>query len=124
MGISIYYTARRSTALSELEREAVSKVVHRYSVADQINEFDRTGSGWSGEDFCLYVPPFDSPDTILEGATKLPSHTEEELRIAVEHWCRALSEIHRIVPDADWHVHVDDEDIEWSHEQQAFDPFK
>ena len=124
MSVSIYYTVCRSTALTEQEQEAVKEVVSRYSVADKVEEYLQTGSGWRGEDFCLYTPPFDSPDTILEGATKLPGHTDDAAWTAVLHWCKALSEIRHILPDAKWHVHVDDDDIEWNEEQRAFDPSK
>ena len=124
MSVSIYYSARRPTALTEQEQKAVKEVVSRYSVADQVEEYLQTGSGWRGEDFCLYSPPFDSPDTILEGATKLPGHTDDAAWIAVLHWCKALSEIRRVLPNADWHVHVDDYDIGWDEQQQAFDPSK
>src|SRR5215831_1722933 len=122
MGISIYYAARRKVVLSETERRAVEGVVSRYSVRDRIEEYHRTGSGWNGEDFCLYDPPFDSPDIILEGATRLPDHDEDVFWVAVRHWCEALSEIRRLLPAAEWHVHVDDLDIFWDAERQAFDP--
>ncbi len=124
MGVSIYYAAHRSTALTEREQNAVKEVVSRYSVADQVEEYLQTGSGWRGEDFCLYQPPYDSPDTILEGATKLPGHSDDAMWTAVLHWCRALSEIRRILLDAVWDVHVDDHYIAWDDNQQAFDPSK
>jgi hypothetical protein len=77
---------------------------------------------WNGEDFCLYQPPFDSPDTVLEGATRLPDQDEDIFWVAVRHWCQALSEIRRLLPDAEWDVHVDDLDIFWDAERQVFDP--
>jgi hypothetical protein len=124
MSVSIYYSARRSTALTEQEQEAVRDVISRYSVADQVEEYLQTGYGWRGEDFCLYAPPFDSSDTILEGATKLPGHTDDAMWTAILHWCKALSEIRHILLDAVWDVHVDDDDIVWNDQQQAFDPSK
>jgi hypothetical protein len=36
MGVSIYYTAKRDTALSDEERSAIAGVIQRYSVDDQI----------------------------------------------------------------------------------------
>lgn len=122
MGISIYYEARRTAGLTDREREAVDEVVRRYSVEDRIEESNRTGYGWNGEDFCLYEQPFDSPGTILEGATRLPDQDEDIFWVAVQHWCEALSEIRRLLPDAEWHVHVDDLDIFWDADRQAFDP--
>jgi hypothetical protein len=122
MGISIYYAAHRPVPLTQGEREAVDEIVRRYSVADRIDDYHRTGLGWNGEDFCLYDPPFDTPDTVLEGATRLPDQDEEVFWVAVRHWCEALSEIRRLLPDADWHVHVDDLAIFWDIGRQAFDP--
>ena len=122
MGISIYYSVTRSTPLTEQEREAVQAVAARYSVGDQFEEHHRTGIGWEGEDFCLYAPPFDSPETILEGATKLPMNSEDVFWEAIQHWCRALSEIRHLLDDADWHVHIDDHEIRWDEQLSAFDP--
>ena len=89
MGVSIYYTARRSRDMSESEREAIMEVVRGHSVANEIDEYSQSGSGWNGEDFILYSPPFDSPDTILEGATKLPDQTDDATWTAIRHWCKA-----------------------------------
>lgn len=75
MGISIYYEARRPGGMTERERQAIEAIVSRDSVEDRLEEHHGTGSGWNGEDFCLYEPPFDSPATILEGATCLPDQS-------------------------------------------------
>ena len=122
MGISIYYEARRPGGMTKPEQDAVEEIVRRFSVANRIEEYHRTGSGWNGEDFCLYDPPFDSPETIVEGATRLPDQDEEVFWVAVRHWCEALSKIRRLLPDAEWHVHVDNLDIFWDAERQVFDP--
>jgi hypothetical protein len=121
MGISIYYAATRSYCLSEEEQQAVDAVADKYSIRSQIEEYDRAGVAWNGEDFCLYDPPLSSPETILEGATKLPDASEKAFWDAVQHWCRALSAIRRLLPDAEWHVHIDDLDITWDEERQEFD---
>jgi hypothetical protein len=121
VGVSIYYTARRSIALSQSEQDAIQEIVSRYSVIDQIEQHLQTGRGWSGEDFCIYDPPLDSPDMILDGATKLPCE-ELALSPAIQHWCRALSELRRLLPDAEWRVHVDDFDVHWDQAQHVFDP--
>ena len=122
MSVSIYYLARRDTPLNESEEKRIAVVVGGYSVAAEIEEYGRTGSGWSGEDFGLYEAPFDAPDTVVEGSTKLPLDSEEAFEEAVRHWCRALSELRRIIPDADWHVHIDDYTIEWDEASRSFDP--
>jgi hypothetical protein len=122
VGVSIYYTARRSVALSQSEQDAVREIVSRYSVNEQIEQYLQTEKGWSGEDFCLYCPPLDSPDMILDGATKLPRE-EETLSSAIQHWCRVLSELRCLLSDAEWRVHVDDFDVHWDHARHVFDPF-
>jgi hypothetical protein len=122
MSVSIYYTARRRCELSMAEQAGIARVIDRYSVKEQIEEYHRTGVGWNGEDLCLYAPPFDSPDVMIEGATKLPNTTEDVFWDAVRHWCQALSEIRRVLPDAVWDVHVDDHEIPWDELRQEFDP--
>ena len=62
------------------------------------------------------------PDVIFEGATGLPDNSEEALWTGLQHWCNALTEIRHALPDAEWHVHVDDHDIPWDPAAQAFDP--
>jgi len=122
MGISMYYTVSRPYELSKVEQNELEGVIKRYSVKERIDESHRTGVGWNGEDFCLYGPPFESPETILQGATRLPDSNDEVLWTAVKHWCQALSEMRRLLFDAVWHVHVDDHDLEWNEERQEFDP--
>jgi hypothetical protein len=120
VSISIYYSARRSTPLTEPEERAVAAIVARYSVADEVEEYHLTGTGWAMEDFSLYDPPIDTADRVLEGATKLPLNTEDDFWTAIQHWCRALSELRRSIPDCVWHVHVDDLEIEWDEKSQSF----
>ncbi len=110
--------------MADAERMAIEEVVEKYSVKEQIEEYHHTGTGWQGDDFCVYDEPFDSPDTIFEGATKLPDDSEDSMWEAVQRWCNALSEIRRILPDADWQVHVDDHDIQWDEAGQVYDPFQ
>jgi hypothetical protein len=121
MSISIYYTATRPCELSEAEQTGIERAIERYSVKEQIDDYHRTGVGWNGEDICLYAPPFNSPNVVLEGATKLPDNNEDVIWDAVQHWCRALSETRRLLPDAVRHVHVDDHDIQWDESRQEFD---
>jgi hypothetical protein len=124
MSISIYYAATRPYALTEAEQAQMKAIVDTYSVRGAIDEYNRTGVGWSGEDFCLYAPPFDTPNTILEGSTKLPLDDEDTFSVALRHWCAALLELRRLLPDADWRVHLDDHEIPWDENQQAFDPHR
>jgi hypothetical protein len=59
---------------------------------------------------------------VFEGATKLPLCTEDAFWAAIQYWCRLLSEVRRVVPGATWQVHMDDHNIAWVEELQAFDP--
>jgi hypothetical protein len=123
MGISIYYSARRSRELSEAEQARIRRVVDAHSARGRIDEYEQAGIGWNGEgELCLYRPPFDSSDILLEGATKLTDTTEDVFWDALQHWCRALSEIRRLLPDAAWEVHFDDHEIPWDEARQEYDP--
>ena len=123
MSVSVYYTARRPFELSKAEQTGIERVIDRYSVRGPDQQYHRTGVGWNGEDFCLYAPPFDSPDVVLNGATKLPDSTEDVFWDAVQHWYQAVSEESAgLLPYAVWHVHVDDHEIQWDEGRQEFDP--
>jgi len=123
MSISIYYAAVRKRGLTEPERAAVTAIKDRYSVNSQIEHYLQTGTGLNWESFILYAPPL-SPGAIIEGATKLPDNSEDALWVGMQHWCKALSELRRLIPDAIWHVHVEDHHVQWDEEQQAYDPTK
>ena len=111
MGVSIYYLAIRARRLSEADNLEIGKLLNQYSHKRWIEEAHQTDVGWNGDDFSLCDPPFDLPETILQGATKLPDNSEDLFWMTIQHWCRLLTEIRRLVPDAIWRVHVDDSDI-------------
>ncbi len=123
MGVSIYYSASRPEPLSAAERSAIEVAVARYPLAAVLEECGVAEGEFDGEDFCIY--PADAgtePGVVFEGATKLPLCSEDAMWAAVQHWCRLLSDVRRVVPGAAWHVHVDDHDIPWAEELQAFSP--
>ena len=123
MGISIYYTARRGQPLSADEQAAVGRIVASYSIRDQVERYVRTRQGHNGEDFTVYDPNAPTePGIIFEGATVLPSTSEDALWDLLQRWCKLLSEVRRAVAGAEWHVNVDDHDIPWDEEAQAYDP--
>jgi hypothetical protein len=123
VGISIYYTARRSTPLSQGEQAAIDELVRHYSVKKVMRERERTGAGPNWEDFCVYEPNEDTePGVIFEGATRLPDSSEDDFWIGIQHWCRVLSLIRLVLPDALWDVAVDDHPIPWNAELGVFDP--
>ena len=123
MSISIYYSAARSTPLTDVESSAIDAVVEEYSVDDQITAREQTGVGPNWESFCVY----DRDDAIIAdaifvGATKLPDNSEDAMWVGLQHWCKALSAIRRVLPNADWHVHIDDHDMQWDDAKQEYDP--
>jgi hypothetical protein len=123
VGVSIYYTARRSQPLTPAERTAIDAVVARYPVEELLAECGVVENEYNGEAFCVYPTDDDTePGVVFEGATKLPLCTEDAFAAAIQYWCRLLSEVRRVVPGATWRVHVDDHDIAWVEELRAFGP--
>ena len=37
----------------------------------------------------------------------------EDLMYTLEHWLQCLTEIRLVVTDAEWHVHLDNNDVVW-----------
>jgi hypothetical protein len=112
VSVSLYYSARRDTALSAAERQAVADLIDadddQYVVAD------------GSEPFSVY--PYDTLDdgVVFQGSTKLPPENEL-VWDAVEHWSRLVSAIRRVIPDAAWSFHIDDRDIAWDGARQEYD---
>lgn len=105
------------------KQAAIDEAMSRYLLSKLLAEHGFTEARRDGEEFVVY--PADNPtepDMVFEGATKLTLCDEEAFRVSIEYWCRLLSEIRRLLPDAAWRVHVDDADIVWSEATQEFDP--
>lgn len=123
MSVSIYYTARRAHPLSNAEQAALDAAKSRYPFGALVAASGVAETDFNGESFGVYpAGAAREPGVVFEGATKLPSRPEAALWPAIQYWCRLLSELRRGLPDALWHVHVDDHTIPWSEELQAFDP--
>ena len=106
MGVSLYYTAERSTLLTQQEQEKVASIVNEYN--DKFEHAD------DAETFDLYAYDDSESDVILAGATKVPSSIDiEVLMYSINHWLHCLTEIRLVVSDAEWHVHVDNTDAVW-----------
>jgi len=106
MGVSLYYTAERSTLLTKQEQEKVASIVDEYN-----ENFEHADDA---ETFDLYAYDDSESEVILAGATKLlVSMDVKDLIYTLEHWLQCLTEIRLAVTDAEWHVHLDDNDAVW-----------
>lgn len=121
MSVSIYYEAKRATPLSPAEKQKVSELVEKFSVDKYIENYLETGEELNWESFSFYEEPCD-PGIILNGSTSLPDNTPEATWTGIQHWCAALTEIRRVLKNADWVVQVDDHEIGWNDSKQMFDP--
>ena len=122
---SIFYTARRPTPLTDDEKSSIDSMIQLYSVDDQIREretsLDEDRPNW--ESFCVYGPDdITESGVVLEGATRLPDNSAENMWLGLQHWCALLTEIRRIISDSEWSVHVDDHDIRWDADAHEFSP--
>jgi hypothetical protein len=80
MSASIYYAARHEQPLSPDERATVDRLIAKYSIREQVEQYVMTGRGHNGENFHLYDPNQPThPGVIFEGATKLPDNSEDAL---------------------------------------------
>lgn len=110
MSVSLYYTARRSQPMSLQEQIACEKIVEHYDTRYPFGELY--------EGFCIYdlekSREFFDENVILDGSTKLPLDVGEQFfGDIVNWWLKCLQEITDILPGAQWHVHIDDTDLEW-----------
>ncbi len=125
MSLSLYYTARRPTPLSDQEQEEIRKVLARYSVDSRVKRFAETGEGLNWQPFGIAPSSeFSAADVVFEGSTPLPDNTEEAFSAGVVHWCNALSALRRIVHKAMWSVRVEDQEIGWDYQNDRYDPAK
>jgi len=110
MGVSVYYTCHRVTALTSNEQQEIQAIIDRYNDSFEWDDL--------GESFSVYDPDSDRPTEIFVGSTKLPlSDNFEDMMQALFHWLDCLTEIRRAIAGGDWHVHLDDTDAIWDEEQ-------
>ncbi|MGP9830382.1 hypothetical protein [Psychrobacter sp. AOP1-A1-60] len=106
MGVSLYYTAERTTLLTEHEQEDITLIIDKYNDSFEHAE--------DAESFDLYAYDDSESEVILAGATKMPASVDVEvLMYSINHWLQCLTEIRLVVADAEWHVHLDDNDAVW-----------
>jgi hypothetical protein len=126
LSISIYYTVHRKAPLNSSEIAAVTERVTHYSVDEQIDKLLATGLGlnWESFDFTINSQPSSifKKGNVFTGSTKLPDNQEEATWIGLQHWCKCLSDLRTILSSCDWHVQVEDHEIEWDAVLGAYDP--
>lgn len=123
MGLSISYSALRSLPLSPAERQQIKKIQERFSIRKNEDSIPPPRESFNGEDLEIFENS-GGRDSIIEGATALPTSSEEHLWFAVQRWCEALSEIRRSIPGAVWSVVIDNHEIVWDKGSQCYDPHK
>ena len=123
MNATFYCSARRPAPLNSTEREALSKLIAKYSVESRIKRFDETGQGIRWRPFVPLAPEeFSAADTILEGSAELPCETEEALATATAHWCNFATALRREIHKALWEVRVGDREIKHEWRSDRYDP--
>ncbi|MGW4780495.1 hypothetical protein ACWEPA_28025 [Streptomyces filamentosus] len=103
MSVSLYYSAHRPHPLTEAETAAVERVAAGHLAAFPYED---------EESLHLYGDGGGEPNGILAGSTKLPFDPDRVVPVMV-HVLDAVTELRRALPDARWHVHMDDLDVDW-----------
>ena len=121
MGVSLYYTATRPASATPQEQNRCDEIAQRYD--------DQYPYGDVYEGVCIYrwdtlEDDFDGEHVILQGATKLPLDDLELFANVFEWWLDCLTELKDTLPDAQWHVNLDDLDFDWSEEEHRFLPHR
>ena len=118
MSVSLYYEARRSQPISPQEQAACEEIARRYDAQYPYGELY--------EGFCIYNLAQErdesEQDIIFSGATKLPPFDDMIVLHVVNWWLKCLSEITDVLSGAQWHVHIDGGEIEWSENERSFLP--
>ncbi|MFF9350789.1 hypothetical protein [Streptomyces sp. NPDC014734] len=104
MSVSVYYSAGRAEPLTGSEISAVERVVTTRAASFPYDD---------EENLYLYdADGDDRGDEVLAGSTKLPTDPDRWIPV-IAHVLGSVTELRRIVADAEWHVHVDDVDVPW-----------
>ncbi|BBA95736.1 hypothetical protein RVR_722 [Actinacidiphila reveromycinica] len=107
MSVSLYYSARRATALTSAEAVAVDRVV-----TDHMASFPYPDE----ESLYLYEMAAGESDAIVAGSTKMPLDPEHVFPV-IGHVLASVSELRRALPGAEWRVHLDDFDVPWQEDE-------
>jgi hypothetical protein len=103
MSVSLYYGAHRNTPLDEAESTVVAGLVTARAASFPYDD---------EEGLYLHDGGAAEPREVVAGSTKLPADPDRAVPVIV-HVLDSLTELRRAVPDAEWHVHLDDLDVPW-----------
>ena len=111
MSVSIYYNIKRNQGLSQDEERCVQVIKEKYSVDDKVEAFSLKGEGANWSPFFFYPKDKLESGEILAGSTELPDTTEEVMIEGAKHFLKALSEIRRCIPDAQYDISINDAEV-------------
>ncbi|ROQ78093.1 hypothetical protein EDD95_4671 [Streptomyces sp. CEV 2-1] len=103
MSVSLYYSAHRAAPLTEAESSAIECVVAAHTTSFPYDD---------EESLYLYELSDDGPEERVAGATKMPSDFDRLMPV-LTHLLHSVTELRRVLSDAEWAVHMDDIDIPW-----------
>ncbi|MFJ4422452.1 hypothetical protein ACKI1Q_10230 [Streptomyces galilaeus] len=103
MSVSLYYGARRTTPLTEAESASVARVVAAHMASFPYDD---------EESLYVYDGHTAGPAEIVAGSTKMPLDPGRLMPV-IAHVLDSVTDLRRAVPDAEWHVHMDDLDVPW-----------
>ncbi|MFH8577015.1 hypothetical protein [Streptomyces zaomyceticus] len=103
MSVSLYYSAHRTTPLTEAESASVAHVVAAHTASFPYDD---------EENLYLYDRRPAGSHEIVAGATKMP-RDPGRLMPVIAHVLDSVTELRRAMPNAEWRVHMDDLDVPW-----------
>lgn len=103
MSYALYYEATRKQSLTEQEKAITRKIIEKYCFE---YPFKR-----KTEDFCMYDENEYQDKIIFSGSTKLPGNDPKTLFEAANYWLECLTEITKLLVNAEWNVTFDDVEL-------------
>ena len=112
MSFSIYYSAKREHKLTFEEKQKINILIEEYNSS-------KKNPKWVS--FYVNNPENNTePKIIFEGDTQLPGNIRGAWD-AIQHWGSLLSKIRIVIPDAEWHVSVEDHQFTWDDKTLKYD---
>ena len=119
MSNTVYGSADLKLALTAEEAKKLTVILAKFSKDSEVEKYVQTGIGFSGESFSFY-DPIKKGAVRIEGSAALPVDDENEMMGAFSHWLELLTEVRNTLGRGDWHVHMDDYDVNWDSKLNAY----